>query len=483
MKNSARLKQAMHYISQNKFNVDNKYRLKFHLMGECGWINDPNGFIFYNDWYHCFFQYNPFEPFWGPTYWGHAVSKDLVKWDYLPIALAPDKEYDKSGCFSGSAIEKDGKLYLMYTGHVEDCAGSYYQTQCIAYSEDGISFEKYFKNPVINTSDIPEQASKNDFRDPKAFKKGDFYYAVIASQSKEGKGQVLLYKSSDLLKWEYVNTIIRNNNIVEENIWECPDLFEFGEKDILLFSAQQKEGKKVIKSETFYCVGKMNFKSGLFHIDYCEKLDWGKYFYAPHTTVDKKGRRLMIAWMDNWNCPFPTQEGHNWAGALILPRELYLRNNKLFMKPVDEIKKYRKEEIHVERVLSDESMYLNCESECMEIESDLFFITDAKVEINIFSGVLTNNSVKILYDSFSKKLKFIINDLVFNNESQEIDLHPIDNKVNIRFLLDKSSIELFINEGEKVLTNRIYPLEKYNTLSISSKGTCKVNLKKWNLNV
>ncbi len=119
MKNSEILRYARYFVSNNRDKVNNKYRLKFHLMGECGWVNDPNGLIFFNGLYHCFFQYNPFEPFWGTTYWGNAVSKDLVKWEHLPIALAPDEEYDKGGCFSGSAIEKDGKIYLMYTGHVE----------------------------------------------------------------------------------------------------------------------------------------------------------------------------------------------------------------------------------------------------------------------------------------------------------------------------------------------------------------------------
>ncbi len=483
MKNSVSLKQAMQYISENKSKVNSKYRLKFHLMGECGWINDPNGFIFFNGVYHCFFQYNPFKPFWGPTYWGHAVSKDLVKWEHLPVALAPDEEYDRDGCFSGSAIEIDGKLYIMYTGHIEDGAGNYYQRQCIAWSIDGIKFEKYFRNPVIDKNNIPQEASKRDFRDPKVFQKGDFYYAVIASQSKEGKGQILLYRSRDLLKWEYVNTIVRNENIVEGDIWECPDLFELEEKDVLLFSVQQKEGDKIIRSEAFYCVGKMDFEKGVFKINSYEKLDWGKYFYAPQTTMDEKGRRLMIAWMDNWNCPFPTQEGHNWAGALTLPRELYLKNSRLIMEPVREIKNYRKDEISIERIINDETIYLNFEAECIDVEIDLVFMPKAEFEISIFSKNLLSNSVKIWYESVYNKLKFIINDLVFNNEIQEVDIFPLEDKISLRFLLDKSSIEIFVNKGEKVLTNRIYPLEKYDMLSISSKGKCEVKLRKWDLDL
>lgn len=483
MKKSKLLEQAILYISQNKFKVENRYRLKFHLMGECGWINDPNGFIFYNGLYHCFFQYNPFKPFWGPTYWGHAVSKDLVKWEHLPIALAPDEDYDRNGCFSGSAIEIDGKLYLMYTGHVENSVGDYCQVQCVAYSTDGINFTKHIKNPVIDTDDIPEEASKSDFRDPRVIKRGDTYYAVIASRSKNGKGQILLYKSKNFIEWEYVNTIIRNESIVEGDNWECPDLFELEGKDILVVSIQQKEMDKLIKSEVLYFVGDMNFETGVYKIYSFEKLDYGRYFYAPQTTIDDKCRRLMIAWMDNWDCSFPTQEGHNWAGALILPREVFLRNDRLIMKPVGEIKKYRINKFFVDRIVNNETLYLNLTSDCLDIEIDLLLIEKAKIEIAIFSELRTNDCIRILYDSFSNRLEFSIKDLVFNNETQIVDLYPIDNKVLLRFLLDKSSIEVFANEGEKVLTNRVYPLEKYSMLSITSKGVCRIKLRKWDLGV
>ena len=183
------LKKANDYVQTYKSKVNKKYRLKFHLMGECGWINDPNGFVYYNGVYHCFFQYNPFEPFWNATYWSHAISDDMIKWEYMPIALAPDKDYDKDGCFSGSAIEKDGKLYLIYTGHINKNHNNYIQTQCLAFSEDGITFQKYTNNPIINLNDLPDDSNKKDFRDPKVFKTDDYYYMVIASQDKKGRGQ------------------------------------------------------------------------------------------------------------------------------------------------------------------------------------------------------------------------------------------------------------------------------------------------------
>jgi beta-fructofuranosidase len=174
--------QADQYILENKINLVPDFRLNYHLMAEYGWMNDPNGFIEYEGQYHLFYQHYPYASKWGPMHWGHAVSRDLIRWEYLPVALAPDEAYDSGGCFSGSAIEKDGKLYLMYTGHVVIVPEvDYIQTQAIAVSEDGVHFTKSPHNPVIGIEQIPEQSSKKDFRDPKVFERGGRYYVVLGS--------------------------------------------------------------------------------------------------------------------------------------------------------------------------------------------------------------------------------------------------------------------------------------------------------------
>lgn len=155
--------RANEYIEQNRNTVIQTYRLKYHAMAPIGWINDPNGFSMYQGEYHLFYQYNPYSAVWDTMHWGHAKSSDLVKWEDLPVALAPDQEYDSGGIFSGSAIEKDGKLYVMYT-----CVSNDLQQQCIAVSEDGVTFEKVPENPVLTARDLPENALASDFRDPKS---------------------------------------------------------------------------------------------------------------------------------------------------------------------------------------------------------------------------------------------------------------------------------------------------------------------------
>lgn len=149
-------------------------RPAFHLSARVGWMNDPNGFSFYQGKYHLFYQYHPYDSHWGPMHWGHAISKDLLCWKYLPIALAPDFPYDKDGCFSGSAIELDDHYHLlMYTGVVKDSHSQNskreIQTQCIAIG-NGINYEKYPGNPVLTETSLPQGSSQFDFRDPKLWR-------------------------------------------------------------------------------------------------------------------------------------------------------------------------------------------------------------------------------------------------------------------------------------------------------------------------
>lgn len=148
------------------------YRLKYHVCPEHGWINDPNGFSYFQGYYHLFYQYYPDEPIWGPMHWGHVRSKDLVHWENLPIALTPGDKEDLHGCFSGSAVEYNNRLYLIYTGNIYDDPEhiTFHQNVNIAWSEDGIHFHKYENNPVISE---PPDDNTYHFRDPKVWREDD----------------------------------------------------------------------------------------------------------------------------------------------------------------------------------------------------------------------------------------------------------------------------------------------------------------------
>ena len=156
---SQALRDARRYEEAMERSIRPEDRPAFHLSARVGWLNDPNGFSFYDGQYHMFYQYHPYDSHWGPMHWGHAVSRDLLHWDYLPAAMAPDMPYDYDGCYSGSALTApDGRHLLMYTGvqRVPQPDGSFrhLQTQNLAFG-DGTDYEKFGGNPVISTMDLP----------------------------------------------------------------------------------------------------------------------------------------------------------------------------------------------------------------------------------------------------------------------------------------------------------------------------------------
>ncbi len=170
---------------------------RYHLAARAGWINDPNGLVWFNGWYHAFYQHHPYSTQWGPMHWGHARSKDLVHWEHLPVALAPEGPEDKDGCFSGSAVVDGDTLALIYTGHkfhgdASDEA-NLYQVQCLATSRDGVCFER--QGIVVDTP-----PGLHHFRDPKVWREGDSWYMIVGARDGE-TGQVRLYRSADLHQW------------------------------------------------------------------------------------------------------------------------------------------------------------------------------------------------------------------------------------------------------------------------------------------
>lgn len=293
-----------------------KVRFHYHFEPKSGWMNDPNGLIYFRGQYHAFFQHNPHATQWGPMHWGHAVSQDLIHWEELPIALYPDMDYENDGgCFSGSAVEKDGRLYLFYTSVSHELK----QTQSVAYSDDGIHFIKYSGNPVIKQNPL----GYADFRDPKVTCIDGTYYMVVGTGD-EASGKVLLFTSSDLLSWDYVGILFEGKEYA--NCIECPDFFKLGTKYVLMFS-KIKETERA----TQFVVG--DFVGGKLVNYTISRPEWGLDFYAPQTFTDGT-RRIMIGWMYHWGKEAPA--GCEFAGALSIPRELTLSGKKIRNFPVKE---------------------------------------------------------------------------------------------------------------------------------------------------
>lgn len=329
----------MEIMNKRELVKSGSMRQRYHFMPETGWLNDPNGLIFYRGKYHYFYQFNPYDAYWGEMHWGHAVSEDLLHWEYLPVALAPSEPYDshpEGGCFSGSAVEHEGRLYLVYTGTFHDGNGIV-QTQCVAVSEDGVNFHKYEGNPVITAPDGVDAAN---FRDPKVWKYEDSFYLVCGGK-KENRAQALLYRSKDLLHWEFVNVMLESRG-EWGTMFECPDFYSIDGKDVLMFSPMGLGERTSV-----YIVGELDYKTGVFMPEVTGEIDWGFDFYAPQSFLDPQGRRILVAWANGWQWMTwwkdwgPSyQEG--WCGFFNLPRQVRLMpNHTLQFVPVEELKMLR----------------------------------------------------------------------------------------------------------------------------------------------
>ncbi|GAF11384.1 LOW QUALITY PROTEIN: sucrose-6-phosphate hydrolase [Bacillus sp. JCM 19045] len=454
-----RVKQATE-AGKAKQNPDASFRLGYHLMAPSGWINDPNGLVFYKEQYHVFYQHHPYDETWGPMHWGHAVSDDLVHWRHLPVALAPGDAFDQSGCFSGSAVDDDGVLTLIYTGHnvVNQKTDELYQNQNIARSVDGVTFEKSEANPVIPAQPVGMQ---RDFRDPKVWKEDGSWKMVVGS-TEAGKGQVLLYQSSDLENWEYQAPLAKHNGGNEGYMWECPDFFKLDGKHVLLLSPQgiEPEGDRFHNLfQTGSLIGEM--RDGEFVRGAFTELDYGHDFYAVQTFLDGKGRRIAIGWMDMWESPMPSQQ-EGWSGALTLPRELNLSPaGKLRMKPVEELKHLRVKEEQLEQNEISGTFLVDGQSNQLELEFDIDLSnSDADifgVNVCCSSDGLEKTTILVNRSKWTITLDRSYSGIgVSGARTAPVEL---TDSLHVRLFIDRSSIEIFLNEGETVLTSRIYPKE------------------------
>ena len=346
-KPSEKLAKAIAYEAKKKQERDENKRPAFHVTPTTGWCNDPNGFSRFGDEYHLFYQYYPYENKWGPMHWGHCKTKDFIKWEELPCAMAPDMEYDGQGCFSGTAVEHEGKHILMYTSvlekDLEDGTHMVRQTQSIAIG-DGETYEKVAENPVITADCLPEGSSPVDFRDPKIWKENDTYYMIVGNKNENQIGQVVLCSSKNLTDWKFETILASNESGKIGTMWECPDFFQLGSKRVLICSPQDMKAQKYEfhnGHNSVYFLGDYDEKTHTFVKELPHALDYGMDFYAPQTTELPDGRRIMIAWMKSWDaCVIPNSQV--WQGMMTLPRELELKDGKIWQTPVREIEKYHK---------------------------------------------------------------------------------------------------------------------------------------------
>ena len=488
---SEQLQRCRDFEAQYAPHITAPERSAFHVTGPIGWINDPNGFSVYKGEYHLFFQYHPYSHHWGPMHWGHVKTKDFIRWERLPAALAPDTEMDKDGCFSGSALElEDGRQLLMYTGvHATrraDGAVENLQTQCIAIG-DGVDYEKVLE-PVIDGSDLPEGGSVVDFRDPKIWQEDGMFYAVIANRCDDDSGTVLLYRSEDVLHWSFVTVLERCNNEYGK-MWECPEFFPLDGKQVLLACTMEMPALGLEFHPgfgTLCIIGDYDRDSHTFTRERVQAIDYGLDFYATQTLKTPDGRTVMIAWMQNWSTSANVPRDARIFGEMTLPRELSIREGRLCQNPVRELERYRGQCISYENVLVRGEMNLyGVSGRLLDMTVQLRAADENCYErFRIKVGADGTHYALIRYRPRDNTVRIDRTrsggryDIV---HVRDIPVRYDEGRIKLRIVMDYHSVELFVNDGEQAATFRLYSPESAQAILFESTGSVRMDVESYEL--
>ncbi len=456
------------------------YRPQFHFSPEENWMNDPNGLVYHNGVYHLFYQHYPEDIVWGPMHWGHAVSKDMLHWEHKPIALYPDENGD---IFSGSAVvdidntsgfgsTDNPPLVAIFTYHNmegEKAGRTDFQTQGIAYSLDnGDSWTKYEGNPVIGNPGI------RDFRDPKVIwnEKEELWTMLVVAGD-----HLQIWNSANLKKWERVSEFGKNQG-AHGGVWECPDLFLLQVdgtdevKWVLLISINP--GAPNGGNGTQYFIGDFDGKS--FTSEQAENkwVDLGRDNYAGVTYNNTPNKeRIFIGWMSNWDYARDTPT-ERWRSASTIPRALSLSKingqYELFNYPLSKFESLVDSSVATKDILVpygeayQVSLTTNNQSEIRFATTTRNFVLSLKNEGKDSLAIAMDGKNKVLnFDRRNSGLTSFKDNFATGVQEMPIDNLP-EGAIEVRILLDASSIELFVNQGQYVMTNQIFPRDAYTTL-------------------
>ncbi|MEL1244965.1 glycoside hydrolase family 32 protein [Flavobacterium sp. DGU11] len=488
-----------------KSTEEQMYRPNFHFTPKNNWMNDPNGLFYADGVYHLYFQYWPYGNKWGPMHWGHATSKDLVKWEEQPIALYPDRF---GYIFSGSAVldvnntsgfgnGKNAPVVAIFTYHdpVKEKAGAIdVESQGLAYSLDnGYNWTKYdVGNPVVKNPGI------RDFRDPKVTWDSihNQWIMVLAAQDRSQ-----LYVSKNLKDWNYLSDFGKNIG-AHGGVWECPDFFPMkvegtGETKWVLIQSLNPGGANG-GSGTQYFVGDFDGKTFTLDKAFAERvakekavwLDHGKDNYAGVTWGNapvKDGRRMMIGWMSNWEYAevVPT---NGWRSSNTIPRELKLvkKDGKyaLLTSPSEAFKNYIEKTDRQKKIVVKGTAVLSQKGTTDLTRADITFsVKDLKQDVYTFT--FSNDAGETLSFGIDNKAHNLFIDRQksgsapafqkFTATPSKAALSGSQKAVTFRILMDKTSIEIFYNDGETVMTEIFFAGAPFNTLSAAASSVFEIN--------
>lgn len=412
---------------------------KFHLEMPKGLVNDPNGLCYHQGKYQIFFQWNPFGCEHKHKYWAYTQTTDFINYTKPQIALAPVDKFDKDGCYSGSARNKNNKLEIIYTANLKDEQNIRYPRQVLVKQNDDGEFIK--EKIIIDT--VPEGYTTH-FRDPYIFAKNNRSFIILGAQRENLTGCALIYEEID------ENWIFRGELKTELTdfgyMWECPNLFTIDDKDILVFCPQGLKAQKYQYQNLYqagYLIGQFNpdtleFTHGEFH-----EFDMGFDFYAPQVLVHEN-RHILIGWvgMSDKLQDYPTIDD-GWVHSLTLPRELILKNDKLYQRPISELNELNQ----------NTTTKINTDKISLSANKKLEISIPLK-DISNWQGKLKFNDEYILltYDKNTSVFTIDRNQLKLGGKGIRQFLVKAQDELNLSVYIDNSIIELYLQDGKYYAT-------------------------------
>lgn len=457
------------------------HRPRYHFLPPDAWMNDPNGVIQWHGQYHLFYQHNPHAARWAAPHWGHAVSDDLVRWRDLPVALTPDAApADTGGCYSGVTVD-DGAPVIVYTG-VENGE----QRTCLAYGDETLThWRKYEANPVARFPEGLEAGERfdNAFRDPFVWREDGVWYQIIGT-SLFGRGQVLLYRSTDIRDWEYLHPFVPQEVRAGLNdigrAWECPSFFPAGDKHVLIVSLYTgKLPYAVAMTGTYH--------EHRFHPEQVQRFDWGlDCLYAPATMQDAAGRRLVWGWLQEQRSP-KEQLRAGWAGVMSLPRVLSSKEDGGILTAfAPELQTLREETLYEGELELDGVVALpDVQGRQLELRLTLKRGQASRTGLSLCHSLEDEEETLVYVDWHERKLvvdkgRTSLSPAAF--ATVEMAELPADDMVSLHLYLDVSVLELIADE-RVALTTRVYPTREDSTgvrfFSRGKSGICDVKV--WRL--
>ena len=439
----------------------------FHVAAPAQWINDPNGPIFHKGLYHLFYQLHPFSDGNGPKFWGHVRSRNLAKWEQLPVALAPSEDSGETGVWSGCCvINGQGTPMIFYTSVGRGKSAMEHAEQWVATSDDDlIHWKKSDANPVLSDA-LHGDTKIHDWRDPFIFRHGRRTFMVLGgslNRSQGGQAVVTIYEAEDpaLMKWKYRGVMFQHPD-PDARTAECPNFFKLGDQWVLLVSPYGK---------VQYFVGNFDAATCRFKARTRGLLDESSSFYAPNTMLVPDGRRIVWGWVKG----FPG--GRGWNGCLSLPRLLSLSpDGHLRQEPAPQLSKLRGERAGWRNVrLEDGGKTFSLpKTNTLEIRAEIDLQSATGVALRFQSGDTNATPVVVRFNGLELQVADV---------SAPLSIAADQKRLSLRIFLDRSVLEVFVNETACV-TKVIPPLDANSTLEIQPDGgTAKARrIQAWPMN-